>query len=146
MKKLLHPFRVTAALLVLYAAGHTFGALVQTPRFGVASDAVTAAMKSVHVAAQGSDCTWWGFYLGFGYNVTIFVLFSALLAWFLGGLSLAEQRRWAVVAWALCVSYALTLVLAVRYFFVAPIVFSTAITLLLAVQCVRLTRVPPAAG
>ncbi len=145
MKKWVNPLRVTSVLLILYCAGHTFGALVSTPRFGTASDVVVNAMQTVHVNAMGSDCTWWGFYLGFGYNVSIFFLFSAVLTWFLGGRSLAEQRAWAPIVWALFVSYALTAVLAIRYFFAAPIVFSSAITLLLGVQCVRLMRVPPAA-
>lgn len=140
MKKWLNPFRLATLLLVLYCAGHTLGALVSTPHFGPQSDAVMAAMKSVRFQASGADATWWGFYLGFGYDVSIFFLFSAVLTWFLGGMSLADQRRWAPIVWALFVSYALTVVLAVKWFFPAPIVFSAAITLLLGIQAVRLSR------
>jgi hypothetical protein len=141
MKKYVNPFRVTSLLLVLYCLGHTFGALVATPSFGDASDAVVHAMKTVHMQANGSDCTWWGFYLGFGYFDSIFFLFSAVLTWFLGGMSLADQRRWAPISWALCVSYVLAIVLSVRYFFLPPTVFSTAIALLLGIQSWRLSRV-----
>jgi len=142
MRTYLNPFRLTSLLLVLYCLGHTFGALVSTPHFGLESDAVMAAMKSVHFKADGSDCTWFGYYLGFGFDVSIFFLFSAVLTWFLGGLSLPDQRRWAPITWALFVSYAATLVLAVRYFFPTPIVFSSLITLLLGIQGIKLTRTP----
>jgi hypothetical protein len=140
MRKYLNPLRVTTVLLVFYCLGHTFGALVATPHFGVESDLVMTAMKSVHFIANGSRCTWWGFYLGFGYNVSIFFVFSAVLTWFLGGMSLSEQRRWAPILWALFASYAATVVLAVKYFFLPPIVFSSAITVLLGIQSLRLTR------
>jgi len=142
MKRYLNPYRLTTLLLLFYCLGHTFGALVSTPHFGVASDAVMTAMKSVHFKASGSDCTWFGFYWGFGYNVSIFFLFSGILTWFLGGMGLSDQRRWAPITWALFASYAVTVVLAVRYFFAAPIIFSSLITLVLGIQGIRLMRVP----
>ena len=142
MRRYLNPFRLATLLLLLYCLGHTFGALVSTPHFGAASDAVTEAMKSVHFKALGSDCTWFGFYLGFGYNVSIFFLFSGVLTWFLGGMSLSDQRRWAPVTWALFASYAATVILAVRYFFAPPILFSSLIALLLGIQGIQLARAP----
>ena len=140
MSRYLNPFRLTTLLLLLFCLGHTLGALVLTPQFGVASDGVMAAMKSVHFKADGSDCSWFGFYLGFGYEVSVFFLFSAVLTWFLGGLSPADQKRWALVSWALFASFAANTILAVRYFFPVPIVFSSLITLLLGIQCVRIAR------
>lgn len=142
MSKYLNPYRLTTLLLLLYCAGHTLGALVSTPSFGVESDAVMAAMKSVHFKATGSDCSWFGFYMGFGYDVSIFFLFSAVLTWFLGGMSLPDQRRWAPITWALFVSYAATAVLAVQYFFAVAIVFSSLITVLLGIQGIMLARAP----
>jgi hypothetical protein len=142
MRKYLNPFRLTTLLLLLYCLGHTFGALVSTPHFGSKSDVVMAAMKSVHFKAGGSDCTWFGFYLGFGYNVSIFFLFSGILTWFLGGMSPSDQRRWAPITWSLFASYAATVVLAVSYFFAAPIIFSSLVTLLLGIQGVKLSRAP----
>jgi hypothetical protein len=140
MKKYLNPLRVTTLLLVLYCLGHTVSALVSTPPFGVESDTVAGAMKSVRFDVSGSACTWYGFYLGFGYEVSAFFLFSAVLTWFLGGMSAPDQRRWAPITWALFVSYAVTIVLAVRYLFIVPIVFSSVITLLLGVHGVQVMR------
>ena len=142
MRQYLNPFRLTTLLLLLYCLGHTLGALVSAPQFGAESGAVMAAMKSVHFSANGSDCTWFGFYMGFGYDVSIFLLFSAVLTWFLGGLSLPDQRRWAPITWALFVTYTATAVLAATYFFAVAIVFSSLIAVLLGIQGIKLTRAP----
>jgi hypothetical protein len=140
MKKYCNPLRLTTYLLLLFCFGHTKGALVSMPRFGSESDAVATAMQTVHFTAQGADCTWYGFYLGFGYFVSIFFLLSAALTWFLGGLELRQQRAWSPIVWALFLCYAGDTYLSWRYFFIAPLVFSTAITALLGVQCLRLLR------
>ena len=140
MWKYLNPLRLTTLLLLLYCLGHTLSALVSTPPFGARSDAVAAAMRSVHFEVSGSACTWYGFYLGFGYEVSIFFLFSGVLTWFLGGMSPPDQRRWAPITWALFVSYAATIVLAVRYLFIVPIVFSSLITLLLGLHGATVAR------
>jgi hypothetical protein len=133
-------FRLASALLVLYALGHTMGAVVAVPRFGDASDTVVALMQSVHVRSQGADCTWYGFYRGFGMLVTVFFVLSAVLAWHLGGLTLRAQRDLAPVAWTLFASHVAGAVVTWVYFFPAPIVFSTLIAALLGVACLRSHR------
>jgi hypothetical protein len=128
----INAYRIAAVVLVLFALGHTRGALLSTPRFGPASDAVAAAMKDVHLAAAGaSDCTWYGFYLGFGIIVSVFFLLSAVLAWHLGGKTARERAGLWPVSAALVASYAANLVITRLYFFPAPTVFSAAVTLLL---------------
>ena len=139
----LNPFRLTTYLLVLYCVGHTWGALLTTPPFGAASDAVLSSMKGVHFNCQGSDCTWFGFYVGFGLLVSIFFLLSAAIAWFLGGLGPREQRALAPLTWALFLSHAGGAVLAWAYFFSAPRVFATVIAALLGWQCWKLLRSAP---
>jgi uncharacterized protein YndB with AHSA1/START domain len=83
----LNPLRLSTYLLILYALGHTRGALLSAPPLGPEADAVRSSMQSVHFQCLGSTCTWFGFYLGFGYLVTVFFLLSAALTWLLGGLN-----------------------------------------------------------
>jgi hypothetical protein len=132
-----NPFRLATYLLILYCAGHTWGTILSTPHFGEASDAVAYAMKSVHFNVQGFECTWFGFYVGFGLLVSIFFLCSAAVTWFLGGLARSEQRGLAPITWALFLSYLASAVIAWAYFFVAPGVFSTLIAALLGFQCLK---------
>jgi hypothetical protein len=133
-------FRIAAYLLVFYALSHTFGAVINTPRFGAESDAVVASMKAVHVVATGADCTWYGFFRGFGAFVTIFFALSVYVAWRLGGANIAERRSLLPIGWALVVSHAFGAALAVAYFFPAPMAFSGLVTALLALGCVRSWR------
>jgi hypothetical protein len=130
-------FRIASYLLVFYALGHTLGAVTGTPHFGAESDAVIALMKSIHVRAQGADCSWWGFYRGFGAVISVQFVLAAVLTWHLGGMTAHERHRVAPVAWALLASSAAGAVIAWVYFFPAPIAFATAITLVLGVACVR---------
>jgi len=134
----LNPFRLAAYVLILFCLGHSLGALVNTPSFGPQSDAVWAAMRATHFRCQTSDCTWFGFYEGFGWMVSVFFLLSATIAWVLGGVDRPTLRRLAPVVWALCLSQLACTVLSFQWFFLAPQVFGTAATALLAVPCLRL--------
>lgn len=131
----LNAFRLAAYVLVLFFLGHTMGALVNLPSFGPQGDAVLAAMRSTAFRCQTSTCTWFGFYMGFGILVSIFLLASAYIAWYLGGLDRSRQRALAPIAWTLFLSHAANAVVAWTYFFIAPQVFATVLALLLGYQC-----------
>jgi hypothetical protein len=123
-------YRIAAALLVLYAAGHTFG--FRRPSQREDARAVVSLMKSVRLDVQGSERSFWDFYVGFGLFCTAFLLLSAVLAWQLGGLSGEALRQVPSAAtWGLAVCFAVTTVLTWRYFFIAPGVFSTLVTICL---------------
>ena len=132
-----NPHRLASYVLVLYAIGHTAGALISTPKFGAAADAVATAMKSVHFDAQGFDDSWYGFYLGFGWFISLFLILSAVLTWYIGGLPTRERAGLAPITWSLCLSYGASAAIAWKYLFAAPILFSSIVTLLLATGCVR---------
>jgi hypothetical protein len=131
-------FRIASYLLVLYTLGHTLGTVVSTPRFGAESDTVVAAMKSVHVDVQSSDCTWYGFYRGSAILVSIFFLFSIVAAWQLGSPRAREQTALMPLGWALFAGHLAGAVVAVVYFFPVPMVCASATTLLLGVGCLRM--------
>lgn len=130
-------YRLAAYALVLYTLGHTLGAVVPTPAFGPESDAVVSMMKSVHVDAQGADCTWYGFYRGFGAFVSLFLAYSAFMAWYLGGKTVTERRAHAPLSWGLFLAFGASIVITAVWFFPAPQVFSTVVTLLLGIGCLR---------
>lgn len=130
-------YRLASYTLGLFALGHTFGALVNTPRFGAASDQLVGAMRSVGVVAQGARTSWYNFYLAFGYFDTVFFLFSMVVAWFLGGKSRQERRALSPIAWALFASQVGGFVIAKRFLFPAPIVFCGVLVLFLGAGCIR---------
>lgn len=122
-------YRVAAVLLLLYAAGHTMGFRRVDPRWGV--EAFINGLRTTQFEVQGARRTYWGFYVGFGLFCTVLMLFAALMAWQLGALPQATLAMMPIATWGFAISFAAATVVTIRYFFVAPSVFSTVITLCL---------------
>jgi hypothetical protein len=122
-------YRISAVLLVLFAAGHTLGFRQSDPAWGV--DSLLGSMRSIHFAVQGSNRTYWDLFLAAGFSVGAFFLFAAILAWQLGGLPPATLALMRGTSWAFAVCFAAITVLSWRYLFVTPLAFSIVITVCL---------------
>src|SRR5712675_495325 len=120
-------YRIAAVLLLLFEAGHTSGFPWSDPRWGVD----LGAMQSTHFHIMGFSRTYWDFYVGFGLFVSAFLLLAVVLAWQLGGLPPESLARMRGTAWTFAFCFAAITVLAWKYFFILPILFSLAITLCL---------------
>src|SRR5580693_3428683 len=122
-------YRIASVLLVLFAAGHTFGFRQNNPEWG--ADAVLGLMRSVHFDAQGFTRTYWDFFSAFGLFFSVFLLLVAELAWMLGGLPAETLARVRSIAWALAMCFVAVTAVSWRYAFTTPIVFSTLIAVCL---------------
>ena len=134
-------YRVAAGTFVLFAAGHTFGFLRFRPPTAEA-EAVRQAMANVHFQAGGATFTYGGFYLGFGLYVSLYLLFSAFLAWHLGNVAHAAPRAVGKLGWIFCAVQAASLILDVNYFSIAPVVLTVLVTACLAAAALRVTPAP----
>jgi len=125
-------YRTASVLLILFALGHTLGFRRVDPRWKL--DSIIAALRSTHFEVQGLNRTYWDFYVGFGLFVTILLLFTAILAWQLGGLPKDHLSEMRLVAWSLAACFVVVTFLSWKYFFVVPVIFSgvVAICLILA--------------
>lgn len=124
-------YRIAAVLLLLFCIGHTLGFRQIDPKWGV--DSLIGSMRSIHFDAQGFSRTYWDFFVGFGLFVSVFLLFSAVLAWQLGGLSQETLKLMPLVTWSLALLFVGVTVLSWMYFFIAPVIFSAVIALCLIV-------------
>jgi hypothetical protein len=122
-------YRIAAVLLLLFAVGHTLGFRQSDPKWGV--DALLGSMRSIHFDMQGFSRTYWDLFLAAGFSVGVFFLFSAILAWQLGGLPAETLARMRGTAWAFSLCFAAITVVSWRYLFIIPIAFSILITLCL---------------
>jgi hypothetical protein len=122
-------YRIAAVLLLLFAVGHTLGFRQSDPQWGV--DALLGSMRSIHFDVQGFNRTYWDFFVAGGYSVGVFFLFSAVLAWQLGGLPAATLALMRRTAWVFALCFAAITVVSYRYLFSVPIAFSIVITLCL---------------
>jgi hypothetical protein len=121
-------FRMSAVMLLLFAAGHTFGFLSFKPptEQGLA---VREAMTNVHFEVGGKIFSYGGFYRGFGLSATLSMLFEAFLCWVLGGLARRNPREVRAIGWALVVQQIVGMVLSLMYFGVPPIILSAVLTI-----------------
>jgi hypothetical protein len=136
--KWLRPYRLAAYVLAIFCAGHTVGGMLAQKPISPAADSVFALMKSTHFIFNGSDGTWYGFWLAFGLTASVFLALSAIVAWQLDGARDWSQVR--VIAWALFGAHAVNAVLTWRYFFPGAGTFATLAALLLGVGAWRRSK------
>jgi len=123
-------YRIAAVLLLLFAAGHTFGFRQSDPTWGV--DALLSSMRSIHFDVQGFNRSYWDLFQAAGFSVGVFYLFAAILAWQLGGLPAASLALMRGTLWAFALCFAAITVVSWKFLFILPIAFSIVITICLA--------------
>jgi hypothetical protein len=122
-------YRTAAVLILLFDIGHSVGFRQSDPEWGV--DTLITSMRSIHFDVQGFSRTYWDLFVGAGFFVSVFLLFAAVLAWQLGGLSAETFAPMRGTAWALALCFVAVTILSWRYFFFLPIAFSSLITVCL---------------
>lgn len=122
-------YRVASVLLVLFGLGHQLGFRQVDPRW--AADSAVGAIKATRFQVQGMTRTYWDFFSGFGFFVTVFLFFAAILAFRLGGLPKETLRSLGLVTWAFALSFIVITILTSRYFFLTPLILSSLVALCL---------------
>lgn len=133
-------FRSASVLLFVFCLMHTGGGMLAQKSLGPASDAVFEAMKRAHFDFNGADCTWYGFWFGFGLTASIFLLLSSIVAWQFERIPNELWPSLQTIAWAFVVAHVANTVLAWKYFFAGPGVFGILISALLAIGTLRKSR------
>jgi hypothetical protein len=116
-------YRIASGVFILIAASHTEGLLTDkgwTPEL----HGVRQAMNDVHFQMMGANCSYGGWYIGFGLFFTVYSLFSAFLAWHLGGLARKNPQTIGVLAWGFFAAQVANLALSWMYFFPVPVAVS----------------------
>lgn len=110
-------YRIAAILLVIFAILHTIGFLGFKPP-SPEGRAVLESMNNVHFDLGGKMFTYGEFYVAFGLFVTVYLLFSAFIAWQL------SRTTAKPLGWALFAVQVASLVLACIYFSTPQISFT----------------------
>lgn len=122
-------YRIAAVVLLLFAAGHTFGFLnfkPPTPE-GIA---VRDAMDNVRFTLGSRSYTYGDFYRGFGLFCTAYLLFAAFLAWHLGSLARSSPQAIGLLGWIFFALQLAGIALSWKYFIPPPIIFSAVLAIL----------------
>jgi hypothetical protein len=128
-------YRIASILLLLFAAGHTLGFRQIDPKWGI--DSLIQSMKSIHFSANGSDRTYWDFFVGFGLFVTALLALASVVAWQFSSLSAETLAAMRISVWGFVVCFAFVAYLSWRYFFMLPVIFSISILLCLTLAALR---------
>jgi hypothetical protein len=116
--------RLLAAIMVFFTVGHTIGVL-NPPADGVAGQALDA-MRRARFPIMGFERSYWDFYRGFGFFVSLEFLLFAVIAYQLSVMSRRSARAALPLMVTLEIGCTVTALLSWMYFFAAPIVTSLA--------------------
>jgi hypothetical protein len=83
--------RITSLITLIFAAGHFLGGMESWSPVGETE--VLKAMKSFRFDAEGVTRTYFDFYLGFGFILSVYLFLQAVLLWQLAALAKTEALR-----------------------------------------------------
>jgi hypothetical protein len=118
--------RLAAVIQLLFTVGHSLGGRKQWSPMG--DHGVLRQMTSVRFDTMGANRSYLEFFLGFGWSLAVFMLLQAILLWQLASVAStnpAATRPMIVVFAAASVA---TAVIAWRFLFPLPALFSLAVT------------------
>jgi len=131
--------RIAAGLLAFFAAAHTYGMLAPKEPTVQAAE-VRALMDSVHFDITGLSRSYSDFYFGFGMLLSTFLVFSAWLAWRLGGLADGAPTLARPLLAGLAVTVVVVAAICWRWFFIPPAATATLAAVALAAAAARTGR------
>lgn len=135
-------YRIAAVFFVLFASGHTFGFLLFRPETAEGR-AVWDAMNRVSFPAAGKSFTYGDFYVAFGLDISLYLAFSAFLAWYLSVLARRAPAAAGTLGWGFVLLQGGGLALSCIYFAAPQITFGAIVLLCLAWATASLPKSPP---
>jgi hypothetical protein len=117
--------RISSAISFLFAAGHTLGGLKYWSPMG--DNPVLQAMRTVRFDTMGANRSYFDFYLGFGYSLSVIQVMQAVLLWQLAGLARTDALGARPMIAVIALATAVCGVIAYRFILPLPAFFSLAL-------------------
>lgn len=138
--------RIASVLTLIHAILHTVGGVFGKPMPGPGEQAV-AAMKANHFILMRNPRTYWGFYMGLGLGITIFLTTESIVFWLLASLAPTAGVRLRPIIAVFALGYLAFPVKSFRFFFLGPVVAEVLIVscLILAILAAK-ERIPEGAS
>jgi hypothetical protein len=130
--------RLLAAIMVFFTIGHTIGVL-NPPADGAAGQALDV-MRRALFPIMGFERSYWDFYRGFGFFVSLEFLMFAVIAYQVSVLSRRSARAVLPLMVTLEIGCTVTALFGWIYFFAAPMVTSLAAVVCSTAALVALAR------
>jgi hypothetical protein len=126
--------RASSIISVLFATGHSLGGRQSWSPAG--DTEVLRAMKTVSYHVMGVDRSYWDFYAGFGWTLSVYQLLQAVLLWQLATIAKDEPRRVRPLVASFFVATIASALIAWKLIFAIPVVFSGVLAVCLALAYV----------
>lgn len=117
--------RVSAIISLLFAVGHTLGGMQSWSP--IADNTVLQSMRTVHFDVMGVHRSYLDFYLGFGYSLSVSLFLQSVLLWILSNVARRDATIARPMIAAFVVAIALGGIIAWKYLFPVPALFSLAL-------------------
>jgi hypothetical protein len=126
--------RIAAIISLLFTAGHSMGGLQLWSPMG--ENAVLESMRTVRFETMGASRTYLDFYLGFGWSISVLMLMQTILLWQLASLARTNAASVRPMVAVVALAVAASGVIAWRFIFPVPALFSAVLAACLAVAFV----------
>jgi hypothetical protein len=123
--------RISSGISLLFAAGHTLGGLKYWSPMG--DNPVLQAMRTVRFDTMGANRSYFDFYMGFGHSLSVTQVMEAILLWQLAALARTDALAVRPMIAVIALATAACGVIAWRFLFPLPALFSLAMVASLAV-------------
>ena len=126
--------RIASVISLIFTAGHTIGGLRKWSPMG--DNAVLKAMTDVRFNTMGANRSYLDFFMGFGWSLSVFMLMQTILLWQLALLARTDPARLRPIIAVIALATVASGVIAWRFIFPVPAVFSGVLALALALAYV----------
>ena len=126
--------RIASVISLIFTAGHTMGGLRKWSPMG--DNAVLKAMTDVRFDTMGANRSYLDFFMGFGWSISVFMLMQTFLLWQLASLARTDPARLRPMIAVIALATVASGVIAWRFIFPVPAVFSGVLALALALAYV----------
>jgi hypothetical protein len=126
--------RIAAVVQLLFTLGHTLGGRKRWSPMG--DNEVLRQMTSVRFDAMGANRSYLDFFMGFGWSLSVVMLLQAVLLWQLASLARTNPASVRPMIGVFMLATLGTGLIAWRFIFPVPALFSTVVLIALAIAYV----------
>jgi hypothetical protein len=109
-------YRAASVLFVVFAVAHSLGFRQVDPQWNM--DATVAAMKTTFLV-QGQTRSYWDFFSGLGFFISLVLLFCVIFAWQLGSVPPDVRNSLKLVRWAFAACFVVVTI--TTWFYIGPL-------------------------
>ncbi len=114
--------RIAAVISLIFTAGHTLGGLKQWSPMG--DNEVLKTMKAVNFETMGANRTYFDFFMGFGWSISVAMLLQTVLLWQMASLARTDVAHVRPMIIVFALATLASGVIGWRFIFPVPALFS----------------------